>query len=138
MATESHSLGCHDRRISRVLEHVVRDLSRRPTLTEAAEVAGLEATYFSRLFRAVIGITFVEWSAQVRMQEAKHLLRIFDLSITAVAATVGYGDVTTFARVFKRFSDVCPREYRQRLWVEAREPRILDEQLEDEDVISVT
>jgi len=58
------------------------------------------------------GMSFAEWSTLIRIKEAKELLRAIDLSITGVAAAVGYSDVTTFARVFRKCELMCPREYR--------------------------
>jgi two-component system response regulator YesN len=60
-------------------------------------------------------MTFAEWNARTRVAEAKGLLRIADLSITAVAANVGYEDVTTFERVFRRLEGISPREYKRSL-----------------------
>jgi transcriptional regulator GlxA family with amidase domain len=104
-----------DRRICRVVQVLAQDLSRRIPLTEAAKIAGLTPTYFSSCFRKSVGITFIEWSARLRVGEAKKLLAISDLSITAVAAIVGYPDVTTFERVFGRTEGRCPRRYRDLL-----------------------
>jgi YesN/AraC family two-component response regulator len=78
-------------------------------------MAGLAPTYFAKCFRQSVGITFVEWSSRVRVAEAKSLLHIMDLSITAVAAAVGYADLTTFERVFWRIESKCPRDFRRRL-----------------------
>lgn len=103
---------CGDRRIKRVLLLVKKDLTKRWTLSAAAEIAGLEAAYFSRLFRKTTGQTFSEWNARIRMEEAKAQLRIVDLSVTAIAASVGYEDLTTFERVFRRSQHLCPRQYR--------------------------
>jgi YesN/AraC family two-component response regulator len=68
----------------------------------AAEIVGLERTYFSRFFRNAVGQTFFEWNQEIRMQRAKTLLRRKDRSITSVALAVGYRDLTTFERAFKR------------------------------------
>jgi AraC family transcriptional regulator len=114
MTTDS-LVACSDRRIGRVLLVLTQDLTRRPTLIEAAKIAGLAPTYFSKCFRSRVGSTFVKWSARLRVEEAKGLLGIADLSITAVAAAVGYADVTTFARVFRKIERTCPREYRRLL-----------------------
>jgi AraC-like DNA-binding protein len=113
-ATQRAPLACNDRRVARVLRYVMQDLTRRATCAAAARVAGLERAYFSKLFRSVMSVTFTEWNACVRIEEAKRLLREIDLSITAVGASVGYEDVTTFERVFKRLEGVCPREHRRR------------------------
>jgi transcriptional regulator GlxA family with amidase domain len=109
------ALACNDRRVTRVLRHVMQDLTRRATCASAARIAGLERAYFSKLFRNVMSVTFTEWNAYVRVDEAKRLLCELDLSITAVSASVGYDDVTTFERVFKRVEGVCPREHRRRI-----------------------
>jgi AraC-like DNA-binding protein len=113
-AERTPMLACNDRRVARVLRYVLHDLTRRATCASAARVAGLERAYFSKLFRRVMCVTFTEWNAAVRVAEAKRLLRAVDLSITAVSASVGYDDVTTFERVFKRLEGVCPREHRRR------------------------
>jgi AraC-like DNA-binding protein len=110
---------CSDRRVARVLRHVMRDLTMRATCASAARVAGLERAYFSKLFRSVMCMSFTEWNASVRVAEAKRLLREIDLSITAVSASVGYDDVTTFERLFKRLEGISPREHRRRI---ARRP----------------
>ena len=107
------ALVCNDRRVARVLRHVLEDLTRRATCASAARVAGLERAYFSKLFRSVMAVPFTEWNACVRIEEAKRLLRAIDLSITAVGASVGYDDVTTFERAFKRLEGVSPREHRR-------------------------
>ena len=114
--TGNSQIECSDRRVVRVLLALAQDLTRRPTLIEAANIAGLAPTYFSKCFRKTVGVNFIEWSARLRVGEAKRLLTISDLSITAVAATVGYSDVTTFERVFRRIESICPREYRRLLY----------------------
>jgi AraC-like DNA-binding protein len=106
---------CADRRVARALRFVLQDLTKRATCASAARVAGLDRAYFSKRFASVMRVSFTEWNARVRIGEAKRLLRAIDLSITAVAASVGYEDVTTFERAFKRVEGVCPRGYRQRI-----------------------
>jgi AraC-like DNA-binding protein len=103
---------CEDRRVERVVRAVEGDLMKRQTLTDAAGVAGLRPAYFSKLFRRVTGETFVEWNARIRVTEAKKLLRILDLSVTAIAISVGYADVTTFERAFRKLEHRSPRQYR--------------------------
>jgi transcriptional regulator GlxA family with amidase domain len=107
-------VGCEDRRVSRVVDAMARDLTIRHSLADAAVLAGLEAAYFSKVFRRTKGVTFAEWNARIRVEEAKSLLRIVDMSITAVAVSVGYQDVTTFERVFRRLEKVSPGTYRLR------------------------
>jgi two-component system response regulator YesN len=108
-------ISCHDRRVNRVLRQITQDLSKRATCASAARIAGLERAYFSKRFRSVMKVSFTEWNARVRVEEAKLLLHSIDLSITAIGACVGYDDVTTFERVFKRLEGICPRAHRRRI-----------------------
>ena len=113
--TEPSTFVCADRRLARVLRRVTQDLTQRFTCADAAQIAGLERAYFSKRFRSVMHVSFSSWNARVRVDEAKRLLRAIDLSITAISASVGYDDVTTFERVFKRLEGTCPREHRRRI-----------------------
>jgi AraC-like DNA-binding protein len=106
---------CSDRRVARVLRYLTEDLSRRPTLEDVSRVAGLETTYFSKRFRVIVGIPYAEWSRRLRVHHARQLLEIADLSITAIAAAVGYMDVTTFERAFRSVEGTCPRDFRRLL-----------------------
>ena len=115
MAFDPTSHVCGDRRVARAMCLISRDLSRRPTVDEIASAVGLSRTHFSKRFHFMIGVSFVEWSSLIRIREAKELLKVIDLSITAVAAAVGYSDVTTFARVFRKHESMSPRSYRARL-----------------------
>jgi AraC-like DNA-binding protein len=114
MNGDAHS-ACSDRRVARVLRYLTEDLSRRPTLADVSRLAGLETTYFSKRFRVIVGMPYAEWSRRLRMQHARQLLGIADLSVTAIAAAVGYMDVTTFERAFRRVLGTSPREYRRLL-----------------------
>jgi len=112
-AVVANTFPCSDRRICRAIAVLTQDLTQRTSLVEAAQIAGLTPNYFSSCFRKSVGVTFVGWSSRLRIGEAKRLLAIADLSITAVAASVGYADVTTFERVFRRLEGTCPRTYRR-------------------------
>jgi transcriptional regulator GlxA family with amidase domain len=104
---------CHDLRLARAIQYVTRDLAQRPTLAAVSKVAGLERTYFCKCFSRHFGMSFSEWNARIRVEEARGLLTTTVLSISAVALAVGYSDITTFERNFRELFAVSPRRYRQ-------------------------
>ncbi len=104
---------CRDRRLRRVIQHIIQDLTRQPRMAELASLAGLERTYFCRHFHRTVGVKFSIWSRNVRAERAKELLANTDLPITTIATAVGYVDVTTFERNFRRCQHCSPRQYRQ-------------------------
>ncbi len=81
----------------------------------AAEVAGMEATYFSAFFRRKVGIRFTDWLCCLRISHAIRLISRRDQPIAEVALAVGFNDLRTFQRAFKRVTHMTAREYKERV-----------------------
>ena len=103
------------RRLQRVRRYVNENLAHKISLADAARVAGLERKYFSVFFKAKVGIGFRAWLASQRIARSEELLRSANRSVTEVAFSVGYRDLRTFERNFKRIHAETPREYKQRV-----------------------
>jgi len=78
-----------------------------------AGLCGMSPSYFSRAFRTAYGITFQEYLMRLRTREAYRLLNNPNASVTDVAYTVGFNDVSYFGRMFKRYYNMSPSDYRQ-------------------------
>ncbi len=118
--------GCEDRRVARVVRVVKEDLSKRVSRDAAARIAHLEPAYFSRCFRKSMGVSFTAWNRSIRIERAKDLLAIVDMSVTAVASSVGYSDVTTFERCFRSQVGTAPRQFRRTLLSDHERIRIAE------------
>jgi YesN/AraC family two-component response regulator len=91
-------------------DHYGEDLTR-DTLAERAR---MERHQFSRAFNRRFGRNVRSYLNNVRLSRAADLLRnSADLSITHVAARVGYGSTFHFERSFKRVYGMTPGEYRR-------------------------
>jgi len=99
-------------RLKRLREYVEQSYSEPISLKKAAGIAALESSYFSSYFRAKVGITFTEWLRQVRVEKAMELMKAGDFSITHIAYEVGFKDLRTFERAFKKHTLRTPREFR--------------------------
>ncbi|MDF2924453.1 MAG: two component AraC family transcriptional regulator [Paenibacillaceae bacterium] len=95
-------------------EHLAQEVS----LEEVAEMLGLNASYFSQLFKQVTGETFVHYRISRRMEKAKRLLGLANYRITDISYEVGYADHPHFTKTFKKFTGISPSEYRSRLGIE--------------------
>lgn len=100
------------RRLSRLQAHVFQDLDSVCSLDDAARIVGLERKYFSAFFRAKVGVRFSCWLRLVRIQAASELIQARNLSIAEVAYSVGFKDLRTFQRAFKRVMGMTPFCYR--------------------------
>lgn len=83
------------------------------TLASAAEAAGFSRCHFSRLFREYTGLSFTDFLSRERLRVAENLLKKPDLTITEVSLESGFNSISTFNRIFLKFKNVSPTEFRQ-------------------------
>jgi AraC-like DNA-binding protein len=94
-----------------ISEHQNQDLS----LKSVAAAVNLSAGYFSELFKKSIGLTFIEYLARVRIEQAKNLLQNPRLRVTDIAFQCGFGSLSQFNRTFKKISRQSPQRFRAQL-----------------------
>lgn len=80
--------------------------------TVAAEVK-LTPVYFSSIFKKVTGQNFHDYLTQVRINEAKNLLKEPGKSIIEISIAVGYTDNKYFRKLFKKYTGIKPSDYRK-------------------------
>jgi two-component system response regulator YesN len=100
-------------RLRKVKLYIEEDLSREIRLEDAAQVAGIEKKYFSFFFRKKVGVCFRDWLMCMRIAEAKRLMTARNYSITQVAFKIGFADLRTFERAFKRLAGLTPRDFKK-------------------------
>lgn len=99
-------------RLGRVHDYVLRNYSDRISLSDAASVAAMQEKYFSSFFHLKTGVCFSEWLSYVRVSHAKRLMRSANRSITDVAFEVGFQNLRTFERTFKRHTGNTPQAFK--------------------------
>ncbi len=82
------------------------------SLNKVAQTANISPSHFSSIFSQEMGITFIEYLIQKRMEQAKVLLRTTQLRSSEIAYRVGYRDPHYFSFTFKKTQGMTPREYR--------------------------
>ncbi|MEG1688441.1 MAG: helix-turn-helix domain-containing protein, partial [Hafnia sp.] len=71
-----------------------------------------------QLFRQQTGMTISHYLRQLRLCQAKRLLRRSEYRISEIATRCGFEDSNYFSVVFTRDAGITPREYRQRFVTE--------------------
>ncbi|MGG1554652.1 AraC family transcriptional regulator [Paenibacillus ferrarius] len=78
-----------------------------------ADAFGLHRSYFSHAFTQKVGISPQQYIQRLRLQRAQQLLlQDPDLTVGEIALSVGYPDLYTFSRAFKRHVGCSPSDYR--------------------------
>lgn len=88
------------------------DPSRRWTVAELADRASLSRAQFVRRFTAHTGLPPVRYLIQARIARAEELLGETSMSVTQVAATLGYPDVAYFSRQYRSCTGRAPSRLR--------------------------
>lgn len=99
--------------ILRARKFIEENLAQPLRLKAAATSAGLSTAYFSRMFKKTTALTFTEYLARVRIDQAKQMLLNPNLHVQEVAFAVGFQSVAHFNRVFKKLVGTAPGTYRQ-------------------------
>lgn len=88
---------------------------RTVTLDQTSERFYLNKNYFCSLFKSMMGVSFMEYVTDLRMEHAKRLLGESMLKTYEVAESVGYSDQRYFSQVFRKHTGMQPTQYRQKL-----------------------
>lgn len=97
-------------RLAKVKRHVDEHYAAPLSLGQAAHIAALERTYFCKYFHSKVGVCFADWITRVRINRALLMLMSHDHGISDLAFAVGFKDLRTFERAFKKFAGVTPRD----------------------------
>lgn len=90
-------------------EHLAEEIS----LSILSEKFNLSAQYISQLFKSEIGVNFLAYLTNIRMEQAKKLLISTSFSIAEISEKSGYTDYRVFTKVFKKAEGVTPSQYRR-------------------------
>lgn len=74
----------------------------------------LTRTHFSAKFKKETGMTLTDFILKEKTEEAKRLLRYSDKSISAIATYLGFSSYGHLTKVFKKYVECTPGEYREK------------------------
>jgi transcriptional regulator GlxA family with amidase domain len=92
------------------------------SLVSMAAAAGLERRTFLRRFVRATGMTPIEYCRAARIARARELLMSGNKPQKAIAQSLGYENLTSFARAFRKATGLAPGAYRKRFGFGAMSP----------------
>ena len=113
VALAEESKGQEERVITGITRYLQEHLSEEISLSVLAEEFHLNPQYISQLFKSEIGVGFLAYLTNIRMEKAKKLLLSTSLSVAEVAGQSGYGDYRVFTKVFKKSEGITPSQFRR-------------------------
>ncbi|MBO2943501.1 response regulator [Paenibacillus sp. F411] len=94
-----------------IFEHSHENIS----LDMISRQVGLNPFYISKLFKEQLGINYIDFLTECRIERSKQLMLDPNKSMKEITFEVGYHDPNYFSKVFKKSSGQSPTEYRKAL-----------------------
>ena len=91
-------------------EHYIEEISRKVI----AERFSINADYLGRKFKEITGKSIIEYIQEKRIERARQLI-LEDVELENICEMVGYFDSRSFKRLFKKFTGIGLREYRDKI-----------------------
>lgn len=98
-------------RVKKYLQH--NYMNYGVSLDNVAEILNINPSYLSSLFKRTTGVNFIDYVTDIRIRNAKTLLKDPLRTAQEIADMVGYESASYFTRAFKRNTGMTPTEYRK-------------------------
>lgn len=99
--------------IEKIVSYIQANYMKSLTANDLSHHFGLSRTHMTRCFKEYTGFAPHEYITQLRIYNAKYLLRTTELSIDEISRQTGFSDSVYFIQVFKRIEGMTPSKYRK-------------------------
>lgn len=99
-----------------VKKYLDENYAKKITLDDLADRYYINKYYLTRVFKEQFGISVMDYLLNVRITEAKYMLRFTKKSAEEVSLACGIGDMYYLSRVFKKVEGIGIREFRRQWW----------------------
>ncbi|MFS0559904.1 helix-turn-helix domain-containing protein [Terribacillus sp. 179-K 1B1 HS] len=104
----------YSRKIAHCMHFIYQHLYEDMTLKHLADMLKMNPSYLSTRFKQEVGMPIRTYIQQLRIEEAKLLLRLTDQSLLHIGTLLHFHDQSYFTKVFKKHTGLTPRQYREK------------------------
>jgi len=98
--------------LHKVLKYIQENFTTEISLKDVANEFSYNYNYLSKYLNVILGISFVDFINQNRVNYASYLLKNTEDSITYISYKCGYSSIRSFNRNFLKLTDTTPKNYR--------------------------
>ncbi|MBQ7036803.1 MAG: AraC family transcriptional regulator [Clostridia bacterium] len=100
-------------KLKKVLSFIRENYDAPITLSDMAEMVGMSGKYFCYFFKNMTGKTPNSYLVSYRIERAAQKLMATDESVTEIAYSCGFNDLSYFIKTFKAHKGVSPGTFRK-------------------------
>jgi transcriptional regulator GlxA family with amidase domain len=98
-------------RLAHVVGFIKDNIRENLNLEQLSEKACMSKAHFSRIFKAELGMSPMEFVLKERLKMAKQYLKIGTFQIQEVCFMAGFNNITYFIRAFRQEFGLTPKVY---------------------------
>ncbi|SHO50803.1 response regulator transcription factor [Anaerocolumna xylanovorans] len=107
-------------KINKALAFIQENYNRDLNMAVVSNHISMNYSLFSYCFKEFIGMNFINYLKNIRINEAKRLLEETDEKILDISSMIGYENEKHFTKLFRSVTGVTPSEYRKNAQVGKR------------------
>ena len=107
--------------VQRIKYRLETELSELPSLSDLGQEFHLSPYYLAHMFKEMTGYSIKNYHLLCRVAATRELLETTSLSITDICTHVGFSDMSSLARYFKREIGCTPSQYRKNMLDHSKE-----------------
>lgn len=101
--------------VEEAVYYIKKHFDEKISLESVASRVFISPHYLSKAFYEEKGINFNTFLNKVRIENAKAMLKEDSTEITDVAKAVGFKDTSYFTKIFKKYANMTPTEYKMKI-----------------------
>lgn len=109
------------RDMQHIMAFIDEHYSENITLSSVARQMNFSESHFSKLFKRMAGINFINYLNAVRIEQATGMLKNTDNKMMDIALSCGFGNIRSFNRTFKEYTGYTPTQFMQLRDIDARQ-----------------
>ena len=98
--------------VNSIQQYIQANVHQPPSLKMLCQRFSVSRTHLCSIFRESVGTSPVDYWINLKIKEAKLLIREGDRNITQIAEHLGYSSIHHFSRMFKLVTGISPTDYR--------------------------
>lgn len=102
-------------KVDQIAQYITKNYTESISLSLLEKECYVSKYYLCRIFKEITGLTVIEYTNLIRIQNAQKLLEKTDDSITEIAHKCGFDNIAYFQRVFKNYLLHTPLNYRKQV-----------------------
>lgn len=112
-STKSKGESNYEDSIQTVKEYIAENLNENLTVGALAEIVNMSSSHFSRVFKQQTGFSPYDYILISRLNRAKYLLQVTDMTVSAIAYEIGFNSESNFIYFFTENEGISPGKFRK-------------------------